>query len=442
MSSEFPSPFSLHLRLFGDEQAAGVFSEGALIERWLVVEATLAVIQGDAGVLDLDEVASVVEATRFVEIDRQALWEQSRVVGYPILPLIRMVDEAALGRRGRVHVGATTQDIMDCALAMQAGDAGALLVERIDSVGDELARLTERHAQIVMAARTHVQHAVPTTFGAKCAVYLDEFTRHRDRVRAAAEEVSVVSYLGAGGTSGRASAVVRSHLAQRLGLKEVDVPWDVSRDRISALCSATQLASQMCARLAREIVDLSRTEVGEVTEAPEHHRGDSSTMPQKQNPILSEADHRALRVSGNIDAWHPAGARREPRARSRRVAGSVALDSPVVHPGFARAAEDSRARRTSGRVRQTHERQLEPGWRTPHGRGVHDRTGPASGHTCCARLGLRGRPRRPRRPSRVVNPIRPEDYLGQTERICRVAVERWNFAKHSRTPQSRGEESR
>jgi 3-carboxy-cis,cis-muconate cycloisomerase len=170
-------------------------------------------------------------------------------------------------------------------------DAADRLLALVEEVGNGLARLVEEHAGTVMAGRTHAQQAVPTTFGAKVAVFLGEMTRHRVRLARARAAVSVVSLFGAGGTSaalGEVAGAVRSDLAGRLGLADTVSPWHVARDRIAELAQAAALTAATCVRLGREVVDLSRTEVGEVAEADGMYRGASSTMPQKANPISSE----------------------------------------------------------------------------------------------------------------------------------------------------------
>jgi len=133
---------------------------------------------------------------------------------------------------------------------------------------------------------------VPTTFGAKLAVYVAELARHRERLAAARGRVAVVSLFGAGGTSaayGEQARAVRSRVAGLLGLAGTDVPWHVARDGIAEFGLVCALLSATCARFAREVVDLSRTEIAEVAEASGHLRGASSTMPQKANPVESEA---------------------------------------------------------------------------------------------------------------------------------------------------------
>ncbi len=288
-----PQRFEMLVGLYGDEPTSDILSEETLIRSWLRVEAALATAQAEAGVIDPEDAEAISAACIPGNIDAARLWQDTRNVGYPILSLVRQIDAALPERhRGRVHYGATTQDIMDSGLALQLGAAAGRLAELLARFGDALAVLAETHVRTVIAGRTHAQQAVPTTFGAKIAVYLGELARHRDRLAAARARVEVVSLFGAGGTSaayGEKAVAIRARVAELLGLASTDVPWHVARDGLAELGLVGTLMSATCGRFAREVVDLSRTEIAEVAEASGHLRGASSTMPQKANPVESEA---------------------------------------------------------------------------------------------------------------------------------------------------------
>jgi 3-carboxy-cis,cis-muconate cycloisomerase len=292
-TSGVSEPFSLLTRLHGDSEMQAIFSEDRCVADWIAVEAALARAQAAVGDIAPAEAAAVQAAAATAAVDREALWEQARSVGYPILGLVRTL-AAAVPRETpeRVHYGATTQDIMDTALAMALRDALGRLDALAAALGDALARLVDEHRGTVMAGRTHAQQAVPTTLGAKLAVFLAQLTRHRERIAQCAPRVAVVSLHGAGGTSaalGPRAADVRAGMAAELGLAAAEVPWHVARDGVVELGQVCAQLAATCTRLAREVIDLSRTEIGELTERDGDHRGASSTMPQKRNPIGSEA---------------------------------------------------------------------------------------------------------------------------------------------------------
>jgi 3-carboxy-cis,cis-muconate cycloisomerase len=285
--------FRLLSALYHDEPTVSIWSPEHTVATWLRVESALAQAQAEVGLLSREDADTIEAACRPELIDVDRLWEGARTVGYPILPLVRQIAaHLPEGPDGRVHYGATTQDIMDTTLAVQLVGCCDRLIELAVSFGDALAALTRDHAGSVMAARTHAQQAVPTTLGAKTAVFLDEVGRELAELRRTRSDVAVVSLFGAGGTNaamGEDAARVRAALARRLGLADTGVPWHVARDRVARFGQTCSLLAATCVRFAREVVDLSRTEIGEVGEEGGHHRGASSTMPQKANPIYSEA---------------------------------------------------------------------------------------------------------------------------------------------------------
>jgi 3-carboxy-cis,cis-muconate cycloisomerase len=283
----------LLFKLYGDPVTEEGLSETATISQWLRVEAELAGALADADVIPVGDASAIAAACVPENVDVTRLWEQTRVVGYPILPLIKMICEHLPPRpAGFVHWGATTQDIMDTALVLQVSGVLARLEELVTSFGDGLATLTKTHAATVMAGRTHGQQAVPTTFGAKCAVFLDQAGRDLVRLRRARTQLAVVSLFGGGGTSaalGQAAGAVRAALARRLDLRAATMPWHVARDAVTEAGQVAALTAGTAVRFAREVADLARTEIGEVAEADGEYRGASSAMPQKANPILAEA---------------------------------------------------------------------------------------------------------------------------------------------------------
>ncbi len=284
--------FSMLHRAFGDPVMEAIFSESATVEAWLRTEAALARAQAQAGDLATEHAEAIVAACTLQNLDLPALWADTANVGYPILPLVRqLTDRLPASEQGWLHYGATTQDIMDTGLSLQLAAAIDRLVVLTVALGDAIAVRVEAHADTVMAARTHGQQAVPTTFGAKLATYLRQCQRLRTDLHAVRAASCLVSLHGAAGTSagfGPRADAVRTGMASLLGLAAPDGPWHVTRDGLAAFGAVCARASALCARLAREVIDLSRTEIREMSESEGHHRGASSTMPQKANPIDSE----------------------------------------------------------------------------------------------------------------------------------------------------------
>lgn len=293
MSDQTGAPFLRLLDIHGDPQTASIWSEAATTDAWLEVEIGLAHAQADVGLIPVDAAGAIEAHLRSTSVDVANLRAGSRQVGYPILPLLEQLSASGPSDvAAYLHWGATTQDVMDSALAMQLGRSLDRIDALVGSVGDGLRALAVAHRGTLMAARTHGQPAVPTTFGAKVATYLAEFARHKDRVARVRREAALVSLYGAGGTSaamGGSSRAIRSALASRLALGASDVPWHTARDALADVAFVCAAIAATCGRLGREVASLSRPEIGEVSEESGHHRGASSTMPQKANPITSEA---------------------------------------------------------------------------------------------------------------------------------------------------------
>jgi 3-carboxy-cis,cis-muconate cycloisomerase len=285
-------PFDLLLAMAGDEPMAEIFSASATVAAWIRVEVALAAAEAEAGVIPAEAADALAAVASVDRLDLPRLWAETRVVGYPILPLVRQLDELLPdGLRGHVHLGATTQDIMDTGLSLQLVAASDRLLELVDSLGDEVGAQARRHERTVMAARTHAQQAVPTTWGVKLAGLLGELTRHRERLVRARRAVDYASLFGAGGTAaayGPEIGAIRTGVARRLGLRAEVVSHHVARDCLSEWGAVAAAVCATGARFAREVIDLSRNEIAEVSEQSGHLRGASSTMPQKANPISSE----------------------------------------------------------------------------------------------------------------------------------------------------------
>lgn len=284
--------FTMLHRAFGDPEMEAIWSETATIEGWLRTEAALSLSQAEVGDLDPAWARAIADACTIASLDVAAIWAGMANVGYPILGLVRQIaSRLPDGPSGVVHYGATTQDIMDTGCSLQIAAALDLLDARVGALGDALADQAERHADLVMAGRTHGQQAVPTTLGAKLAVFLRQTARVRADLAAVRPEVCQLSLFGAGGSSagfGPKAERLRAAMAPRLGLAVPDGPRHAARDGFAAYGAVLARAAALCTRLAREVIDLSRTEIGEIGEAAGHHRGASSTMPQKANPIDSE----------------------------------------------------------------------------------------------------------------------------------------------------------
>ena len=277
--------------LYGSDAMRAVFDERAFIQRMLDVEAALARVQGRLGIIPAEAAEAISRAAKIENVNTGELAASVRNVGYPVVGVVKGLSRAA-GEAGRwTHWGATTQDIMDSALALQMRDGLALMREELLAIVDGLAHQAEAHRNTVMAGRTHLQHALPTTFGLKCAVWLQPLVDHVERLDQLRPRVERVEFGGAAGTLaslGDKGTLVLAGLAQELGLREPAAPWHVCRDGVAEAASFLGLVCGSLAKIATDVILLSQTEIAEVSEPYVEGRGSSSTMPQKRNPIASE----------------------------------------------------------------------------------------------------------------------------------------------------------
>ncbi|HLS86005.1 MAG TPA: adenylosuccinate lyase family protein, partial [Burkholderiales bacterium] len=212
-------------------------------------------------------------------------------VGYPILPLVHQLVQIC-GNAGRyVHWGATTQDIMDTAVVLQVREGLALVEADVHALRGILARLARRYRDTPMAGRTHLQQALPVTFGYKAAVWLSMFDRHAARIAELRPRVLVGQFAGAAGTLaslGDKGLEVQKALMDELGLGQPAATWHVARDALAETVNLLALVTGSLGKIAYDIILLASTEVAELYEPFVPGRGASSTMPQKRNPISSE----------------------------------------------------------------------------------------------------------------------------------------------------------
>ena len=292
--------------MFGTPAMRGVFGDEAFLARCIEVEAALARAQGRLGIIPAEAGDAITRGASALTSGRRALdfvrlKKETETVGYPILPLVRQLAECA-GDYGRyTHWGATTQDIMDTAVVLQIRAGLALVDEDLTAVRGHLADLARRYRDTPMAGRTHLQHALPVTFGYKAAVWLSALDRHADRLRELRPRVLMAQFGGAAGTlaslgNGEESLKTRAVLASELALGDPPITWHVTRDGIAETVQMLALLLGSLGKIALDVMLMSATEFGEAAEPFVAGRGSSSTMPQKRNPISCELILAAAKV--------------------------------------------------------------------------------------------------------------------------------------------------
>lgn len=284
--------------MFGTAEMREVFSDRALIERYIEVEIALAKAEARCGVIPEQAAVQIAELSRFESLDLAHMQHETEIVGYPILPLVEQLSKLC-GEAGRyVHWGATTQDIMDTAVVLQVRAALALVERDIQAVRGLLAELAVRYRDTPMAGRTHLQHALPITFGYKVAVWLSMFDRHAERLLELRPRVEVGQFAGAAGTLaslGDKGLEVQEALMAELGLGVPQATWHVARDGLAETLNFLGLVTGSLGKVALDVMMMMTSELGEVYEPFVKGRGASSTMPQKRNPISCELMYAAAK---------------------------------------------------------------------------------------------------------------------------------------------------
>lgn len=281
--------------LFGPLRAAGPVAAETGDAAWLTalldVEAALAGALADAGVIAQEHAEAIAAACRPELYDAAEIGAAATGVGNPAAPVVRaltarVADPAAAGV---VHLGATSQDIMDtAAMLIAARSIDALLVD-LAACTELLARLTEQHAATPAVGRSLLQQALPITFGLTTAGWLAALGAAADRIVQVRVEQLAIQLGGAVGTLaslGVHGPATSAAFARRLNLAEPELPWHTDRTRITETAGALGTLAAAVAKIGRDLTLLSQTEIGEVSEhAPGH--GGSSTMPHKRNSIAA-----------------------------------------------------------------------------------------------------------------------------------------------------------
>ena len=287
-----PADSQIFGTLYGTDEIRALFSDHAHLQFMLDVEAALARAESALGLVPAPVADAISRACRVENLRLDYIADSTRRVGYPVVALVKELGRVAGDEAARwIHFGATTQDILDTALVLQLKRAFTLVRRDLLALARTLAARAARFRDTPMAARTHLQHAVPTTFGLKCAVWASPLIAHLERLDQAAPRILVVQFGGAAGTlaalGANGTAVVEA-LARELELGVPDLPWHAQRDGFAEAAALLGLICGSLSKFALDVTLMMQTEVGEVSEPHAEGRGGSSTMPQKRNPIASE----------------------------------------------------------------------------------------------------------------------------------------------------------
>ena len=295
----------------------GVFEEENKLKAMLLVEAALARAHAEVGNIPAEDAERIWEVATSGAVRLERVKEIEAEIRHETMAVVRALAEAC-GPSGRyVHLGATSSDILDTALALQLKEALSILEGRLAELTALLAEMAEEHKHTIMVGRTHGQHALPITLGFKLAVWTAEMLRHLERLEQCRDRVLVGKMSGAVGTMaglGPRALEIQERVMSILGLRPAGITTQViQRDRLAELVCLLAMVASTLDKMATEVRELQRTEIGELAEPfDERAQVGSSTMPHKRNPVVCERICglakvvRSLVVPAleNIPTWH------------------------------------------------------------------------------------------------------------------------------------------
>jgi 3-carboxy-cis,cis-muconate cycloisomerase len=292
-------------------KTAAAFSDEATLRHMLRFEAALALATAAAGLIPKKYGPLIETACDATLYDPAPLADAARRTATLTVPVVKALTAEVKKRNADaaayVHWGATSQDVLDCAMVLQLGEALPPLLKDLEGIVDALARLAKKHRATPMLGRTLLQPATPLALGQKIAGWASDIDRARRRLAESFAETQIVQFGGASGSLsalGKKAEPVMKGLAKRLGLALPPGPWFTQRVRVAALAQDIALVCGALGKAARDISLMMQVEVGEAAEPSGPGRGGSSTMPHKRNPVgaalILAAANRAPHLAATI----------------------------------------------------------------------------------------------------------------------------------------------
>jgi 3-carboxy-cis,cis-muconate cycloisomerase len=278
--------------LFTTDRMREIFSDASRLQRMLDFEAALARALARAGLAPQSSVAAIESQCHSKFFSNDTLARAAALAGNLAIPLVQeltaLVAKSDNKAAGFVHLGATSQDVIDTGVVLQLRDAFNDTQKQLAELSTTLQRLTSTHQQTLLAGRTWMQQAAPTTLGLKFAGWLGAVERHRERFAETRRRAEVIQFGGAVGTLaalGSDGPRVAEFLASDLKLTLPDISWHAQGDRFAEVATTHGLLAGTLGKIARDISLMSQTEIGELQEPAAPGRGGSSTLPHKRNPV-------------------------------------------------------------------------------------------------------------------------------------------------------------
>lgn len=309
---------------FSTPEIASIWSDKSRTSYYLAFEAALAKVQAQLHIIPQKAADEIAKHCTLEHIDFEELRRKTETIGYPILPMVQQLVtnvnkvEPKLGEWA--HWGTTTQDLTDTAAVLQLRDTIQLVEQVLDGITSALVKLCKKYKATPMAARSNLEQAVPMSFGFKMARLLATFRRHGQRLAELKPRLLVLQFSGAAGTLATISEassygpppksdtnepvalLCQQLLADELGLGVPTIAWHTERDNFAEFSCFMAILTATCGKFATDLKLMMQSEVGEASEPFVQHRGSSSTMPQKRNPIGCAYIHAMSRSVGTMNS--------------------------------------------------------------------------------------------------------------------------------------------
>lgn len=276
---------------FGTSEMRQIWSEQNRLEKQVKVEVALAKAQGELGVIPADVADAIIAKADASKLSLEQLAQEAAKAKHSLMSTINALQKQVGDAGQYIHYGATTQDIVDTATVLQIQQSFDIIERDTKLIAHQLKRLAKQYQYLPMVGRTHGMQALPTTFGFKLAVWLDEFVRHLQRLSEIKQRVLVGNISGAICTyasMGELGPQVENRALTSLGLNTPNIGWQSARDRFSEYASVIALISGSLGKIGNEFYNLMRTEINEVEEPFSDGKIGSTTMPHKRNPAALE----------------------------------------------------------------------------------------------------------------------------------------------------------
>lgn len=282
----------LYENLFYKNEVNGIFTAESFIQYMLLFEAALANAQAIHHLIPQDAAKRIEDNCAVANINIEALITEVAQGGNAAIPLIKQLTQTVKTKDAEaakyVHFGATSQDVIDTAIALQLRDALTIIEKDLQQLINQLASLIETHRNTIMPGRSFMQHAKPITFGFKVACWLDGILRSKQSIEKLLAENFALQLGGAVGTlSGMQDKglQVAETMSVLLQLNMPVMPWHTQRDRFAATATTLGILTGNIGKIAKDISLLMQTEIAEVFEPSALGKGGSSAMPHKRNPV-------------------------------------------------------------------------------------------------------------------------------------------------------------